>query len=97
MHERPEERNNADEWLRIIEHDYQTALGNDLLDVTKPKEGETTADVPPPTVAPLITLRDEMIVAMEKEGIEWAGRHNTPDIMHFDLCSEDFSSRRPQC
>lgn len=65
-----------------------------LNDVTKPKKGESADDVPPPTVAPLVTLHDEMIIAMEKQDIEWAGRHHTPDIMHFDFRSEHFKNRR---
>lgn len=97
VHDRKEGEKDTDEWLRIIDHDYKVALSNDLMDVVKPNKGENAESLPPPTVAPLITLRDEMIIALEKHGIEWAGRHKTPDIMHFDLRSEDFKRRRPQC
>lgn len=51
---------------------------------------------PPPYVPALIDFHDEMIMAMENNGITWGGRHNTPDIMHFDLRSEDFKDMRSQ-
>lgn len=68
--------------------DYNPVMSNHSLGMaidfnpsTNEYSDDATTDMP-----------DRMIAIMEENGFEWGGRWNTPDMMHFQMTPDDFTT-----